>query len=53
MADHVIVIPEQHVPSLLELDPSRASTLVSVIQMVAAQLVGLYGGCEVLTTHGQ
>jgi histidine triad (HIT) family protein len=50
--DHVILVPRQHVPSLLELELSDASAVLSGLQAVAAELVDLHGGCQVLTTLG-
>ena len=50
--DHAIVIPKQHVRSLLELEPSRAAPLLAAVQRVAAEFVALHGGCQVLTNVG-
>lgn len=50
--DHVIVVPKQHVPSLLDLEPADLPAVLRALQQVAAELVDLHGGCQVLTTLG-
>ncbi|MEU1550668.1 HIT family protein [Nocardia sp. NPDC005745] len=50
--DHVIVVPKQHVRSLLELDPVLGAHLLEVVQDVARRIVDEHGGCQVLTTLG-
>jgi histidine triad (HIT) family protein len=50
--EHVIVVPKQHVRSLLELEPTSVPHLLTVIQQVAADVVARHGGCQVITTLG-
>ncbi|MCM2431069.1 GntR family transcriptional regulator [Streptomyces sp. RKAG337] len=50
--DHIIVVPKQHVRSLLELEPPLAGDLLSVVQQVAGTAVEQHGGCQVLTSLG-
>ncbi|MFC4944783.1 HIT family protein [Pseudonocardia sp. GCM10023141] len=50
--DHIIVIPTQHVPSLLDLPDDLAGELLTTLKKVAAWAVDQYGGCQVLTTLG-
>ena len=50
--EHVIVVPKQHVRSLLELDAETAVRLVEVAQRVARGVVERHGGCQVLTNLG-
>jgi histidine triad (HIT) family protein len=50
--EHIIVVPKQHVRSLLELDPRAAPHLVALIQQVAADVVSRHGGCQLITTLG-
>ena len=50
--DHVIVIPRQHVRSLLELPAADAVPLVAMVQQAAAVLTGLHGGCRVISNIG-
>ncbi len=50
--DHVIVVPKNHVRSLLEIEPELGAHLLAVVQDVSRQVVGLHGGCQVLTTLG-
>jgi histidine triad (HIT) family protein len=49
---HLVVVPKQHVPSLLELDDSLASELLAVVKDVAARVVADTGACRVLTNLG-
>lgn len=50
--DHIIVIPTQHVSSLLDLDGELEAELLATVKKVAAVAVDQYGGCQVLTTVG-
>ncbi|WP_328884991.1 HIT domain-containing protein [Streptomyces sp. NBC_00316] len=50
--EHVIVVPKQHVRSLLELDAASGAHLLEVVQVVAKAVVERHGGCQVLTTLG-
>ena len=50
--EHVIVVPKQHVRSLLELDADTATRLLAVVQRVAQGVVERQGGCQVLTNLG-
>ncbi|MQY22307.1 HIT family protein [Nocardia macrotermitis] len=51
-ADHVIVVPKLHVPSLLELGPELSIELLGVVQDVARDVIDEHGGCQVLTSLG-
>ncbi|TDP96212.1 histidine triad (HIT) family protein [Labedaea rhizosphaerae] len=50
--DHIIVIPTQHVSSLLDLDDDLATELLGAVKQAAARAVEQHGGCQVLTTLG-
>ena len=52
---HVVVVPKQHVSSLLELEPGGelAAELWGVVQRVAAQMTDEHGGCHVITNLGR
>ncbi len=50
---HVVVVPKQHVSSLLELEPGDLATnLLLVVQAVAADIVGRAGSASVATNLG-
>ncbi|MFM9577724.1 HIT family protein [Streptomyces turgidiscabies] len=51
-AEHIIVIPKQHVRSLLELDAGTAVKLLAVQQTVAAEVIDRHGGCQAITSIG-
>lgn len=44
--DHVIVVPKQHVRSLLELDVAVGAQLLAVVQSAARQVVEQHGGAR-------
>jgi histidine triad (HIT) family protein len=52
---HIVVIPKRHIDSLLTLDPGDPvlAELISMIQEVAAAVVGEHGACRVLTNLGE
>lgn len=50
--EHVIVVPKQHVGSLLDLDADTAARLLEVTQLAARGVVERQGGCQVLTNLG-
>ena len=52
---HMVVIPKQHVSSLLTIEAAGdlLVELVSVIQQVARQVVAEHGACRVLTNLGE
>ena len=51
---HIVVLPKEHVPSLLALDPSSplVRDCLEVIQTVSKDLLGQYGALGVLTNLG-
>jgi histidine triad (HIT) family protein len=52
---HIVVIPKQHVPSLLDLgsaDESILTRLLAVVREVAAGVLAEHGACRVLTNLG-
>ena len=52
---HIVVIPKQHVPSLIELgdaDASILTELLDVVREVAANVMDENGSCRVLTNLG-
>ena len=53
-AEHVVVIPKQHIESLLELpaDDGLATELMMVVQRVAQAMNAEHGGCHVVTNVG-
>lgn len=53
---HIVVIPKQHISSLLTLDTQDSALIVemlNVLQTVAAQVVAQHGACRVLTNLGE
>src|SRR5579884_646232 len=50
--EHIIVVPKRHVPSLLDLDPSLAHHLLTVVQQMARGVTDQYGGCQVIVSVG-
>ncbi len=52
---HIVVIPKQHIASLLTLPPGdeRLWEMISVVQQVAAAVVAEHGACRVLTNLGE
>lgn len=50
---HIVVIPKQHIASLLELDDDLLlAELFRVIRQVAAQIMAEQGACRVITNLG-
>ncbi len=50
---HIIVIPKQHIASLLELDDDvLLAELFHVIRQLAAQIMAEQGACRVITNLG-
>lgn len=52
---HIVVIPKQHIPSLLDLDTTDSHLvieLIKVIQQIAAQVVENHQSCRVVTNLG-
>jgi histidine triad (HIT) family protein len=52
---HVVVIPKQHIPSLLDLtksDDDLMLELLGVLRQVAAHVVAEQGACRVVTNLG-
>ena len=53
---HIVVIPKQHVPSLIDLgdfDQSQVHKVLSVVQSIAERVTNEYGACRILTNLGQ
>ncbi len=50
--EHIVVIPRQHVPSLLEVDPALLAELLDVVRAVASDVLARNGACRVLTNLG-
>jgi histidine triad (HIT) family protein len=53
---HIVVIPKQHIASLLALSPeddALALEMLAVIRQVAAQVTAEYGECRVVTHLGR
>ncbi len=53
---HVVVVPKQHVPSLLDLGespPALLHELLAVVRDVAAGVAAEHGGAHVLTNVGK
>jgi histidine triad (HIT) family protein len=52
---HVVVVPKEHIASLLELPAggALAAELWSVVQEVAAEIIREHGGCHVVTNLGR
>lgn len=49
---HVVVIPKQHVPSLLDADEALLGELMTVIQQLARAVTAEHGACFVRTNIG-
>lgn len=52
---HIVVVPKQHVPSLIDLGAGGEkllSEVMAVVQRVAALVVADHGGCRVVTNLG-
>jgi histidine triad (HIT) family protein len=52
---HIVVIPKQHVPSLLSLEPADDTLLIEligIVRQIAAGIVDEHGACRVLTNLG-
>ena len=52
---HIVVIPKQHIESLVALDDGDAALLLemlTVIRQVAAQVLAEHGACRVVTNLG-
>ncbi|MEV0096832.1 HIT domain-containing protein [Streptomyces sp. NPDC050738] len=52
---HIVVVPKQHVPSLIDLgggDMSAVHDVLSVVRHVARQVAADHGACRVLTNLG-
>ncbi len=52
---HIVVIPKQHIPSLLHLTADDTPLLIEmmqIIQQLAAQVVQQTGACKVITNLG-
>lgn len=54
-AVHVVVVPKEHVASLLDLPTggALAAELWSVVQKLAAEMSAEHGGCHVVTNLGR
>lgn len=49
---HILVIPKQHIPSLLEVTPADLLEILAVVQEIAAQVLAEHGACRVVTNLG-
>ena len=49
---HIVVIPKQHIPSLLEVTPADLLEVLAVVQEIAAQVLAEHGACRVVTNLG-
>lgn len=50
---HIVVIPRQHLPSLLELEDAELLVeLLTLVRSVAAQVMAAHGRCRVVTNLG-
>ena len=49
---HIVVIPKQHIPSLLEVTPADLFEMLAVVQEIAAQVLVEHGACRVVTNLG-
>ena len=52
---HIVVIPKQHIPSLVDFAPGDDSLLlelIGVVRTVASQILNQYGACRVVTNLG-
>lgn len=50
---HIVVIPKEHIPSLLSLEDDEVSLeMLGVIKKVASQVTSEYGACKVITNLG-
>ena len=53
---HIVVVPKQHVPSLVDLggaDEALLHKVLAVVRLVAAQVTREHGACRVLTNLGR
>ena len=49
---HVVVVPKQHIPSLLEAEDEVLLELFTVVKQIAEQVTAEHGACRVLTNLG-
>ena len=52
---HIVVIPKQHIASLVDFAPGDDSLLlelIGVVRTVASQILNQYGACRVVTNLG-
>ena len=53
---HIVVVPKQHVPSLVDLgttDEALLHKVLAVVRQVAAEVTREHGACRVLTNLGR
>ncbi|MDM7922573.1 MAG: HIT domain-containing protein [Pyrinomonadaceae bacterium] len=50
---HIVVVPKQHVPSLLEVSDELLTEIFGVIKQVAAEVKDEHGAARVLTNLGE
>ena len=50
---HIVVVPKQHVASLLEADASQIAEILEVVKDVAERMLAEYGACRVETNLGR
>jgi histidine triad (HIT) family protein len=49
---HIVVIPKEHVPSLLDAKDELLADLLKAVQRVARDVVAKHGACRVITNLG-
>lgn len=54
-AAHVVVVPKEHITSLLDLQPESElfAELMTVVQRVAREMTATRGGCHIVTNLGR
>lgn len=50
--EHIVVIPREHVPSLVQVEPPLLAELLEVVRAIAADVLARHGACRVLTNLG-
>ena len=53
---HIVVVPRQHIPSLVDLgdaDPTVLVEVIDVVREVAARVEAEHGACSVITNQGR
>lgn len=50
---HIVVIPKQHVDSVLTVEDDLLIELLGVVRSIAATVLGQHGACRILTNLGE